>query len=335
MDTKNFMPGEEVVAGIRKDIEAYEAERVKAHAQVRWRVPVFLAILLLVMVVLAYALNSFANAYEQWVSAPHIFLYFGTFVAAFFVYNTAMAPAARLRQSFRERVLPMVFSFIKNVRYAKGWVPDSFDRLPRQAVGTFNRQTFDDVVSGEYDGFPFELYEATLSQKAGKSESVVFKGVITAFETTTPFPGLLVAAKRAGAVSSFFSNLFGSSRELETVQSGVPFIDEAYEFHTDNIGAAQALVAGRLAKALQWLSETWPGEPARVSLKGRDGYLLLPVHKNFFELPSISEPIDYKTHIEPIVADLVSLLATAALVRKVGQADDQPAEESQPGDTNS
>ena len=117
---------------------------------------------------------------------------------AFFAYGLAMRPATRLRQSFREHVLPMVLGFIKDMRYANATTPDSFDRLPRQAVGSFNRQSFDDVVAGKYEDFPFELYEANLSQKAGKSDQTVFKGVVMAFETITPFPGLLVAARRAG-----------------------------------------------------------------------------------------------------------------------------------------
>lgn len=328
MNAKDFMPGDEVIAGIRKDIEAYEIERQRAHGQVMWRTPVFVGAVLVAGAVLAYAFNSFASPYEQWLSTPHVFLYLATMVAAGFAYRSAMSPATRLKQSFRDRLLPIIFSFIQDMHYSNNRTPDSFDRLPKQAVGSFGRQKFDDIVSGKYDGFPFELYETRLST-GGKSDQTIFKGVVTAFETVAPFPGLVVAAKRAGAVSNFFRNMFGSSG-LETVEAGIAELDQTYEFHTDNVGAARPLVAGRLAKALQWLAETWPGEPARVALNGSDGFLLLPLAKNFFELPSISEPIDYKTHIEPIVADMVSLLATASLMRKVGAPDDQPAEEHQP-----
>jgi hypothetical protein len=321
MDARGFMPDEAVIAGIRKDIEQYESQRASAYAQVKWRVPVFLGVLLIVAAVIAYGFNDFADPNEQWFSSPHVFLYFGTFVALGFAWSFAMRPATKLRQSFRERVLPLVFGFVRDIRYANAVTPDSFDRLPKQATGSFNRQRFDDVVAGKYEDFPFELYEASLSQKAGKSDSTVFKGVIVAFETIAPFPGLLVAVRRAGTVTRFFRDMFGTGG-LEEVQCGIANLDEAYEFHTDNAGAARPLVSGRLAKALQWLGETWPGEPARVALQGRDGFLLLPVTKNFFELPGISTPLDYKVHVEPIVADMVALLATASLVRKVGQPDD-------------
>ena len=150
----------------------------------------------------------------------------------------------------------------------------------------------------------------------------MFKGVVVVFETIAPFPGLLVASRRAGQVSKFFRDMFGTGG-LEQVAV------RASPASTSCMNSAPTIQALRgrwspagLAKALQWLGESWPGEPARVALEGRDGFLLLPGGKNFFELPGISQPLDYKAHIEPMVADMVQLLATAALVRKVGQPDD-------------
>jgi hypothetical protein len=329
MAAQDFMPREDVVTGIRRDIEQYESERARAYRQVQWRVPVFLGAVAVVAVLVAIAFNSFASPYEQWLSSPHIFLYVGALFAAFWLYRVAMRPATELRQSFRDRMLPIIFGFVQDLRYRNGVTPDSVDRLPKAATGTFNRRTYDDVISGKYEGFPFEIYEARFSQKSGKSETTVFKGVVLAFEGIAPFPGLLVAAKRAGMVTKFFRDMFGSGG-LEEVTSGQSDLDEAYEFRTDNQAAAQPLVAGKLAKLLRWLNETWPEHPPRVALQGRDGFLLLPVAKNFFELPGISQPIDYKAHIEPIVAELVSLLATASLVRQVGAPDEEPVESAKP-----
>ncbi|HTV68989.1 MAG TPA: hypothetical protein VMF90_10665 [Rhizobiaceae bacterium] len=324
MDTKEFMPDGAMIQRIIGDLKTYEAERAKAHGQVQWRVPVFLGLFLLIVGLLAWGFNGFADPNEQWFSAPHIFLYVLSFAALFWVYSSAISPATKLQQSFREKLLPIALSFIKDVRYNKGRTPDSFDRLPQETVGSFNRRNFDDVFSGRYEDFPFELYEVTLSQKSGKSESTKFRGVIVAFETVTPFPGLLVASNKTGQVARFFRDMFSSGGGLQELQSGYAELDASYDFRTDNPDAARPLVTGRLARALHWLAETWPEQPARIALRSRDGYLLLPLTKNFFELPGISTPLDYKVHIEPIIADMVSLLATASLVRKIGAADDKP-----------
>ena len=320
MDVQEYMPAPEVIAGIRNDMGKYEAERVSAHRAVRWRVPLFLGIFLAVVIGIAYLFNGLADPFEQWFSAPHVILYVIAFIAAFFIYARAMKPATDLQESVRGRVLPMVFAFVKELKYRKSVTPDAFPRMPPETVGSFNRQSFDDVISGVYEGFPFELYETHLEQKAGKSSTVMFDGVIVAFEKLQPFPGVLVAARKTGKVVGFFRGLFGGSN-LEEIQSGVALLDEAYEFRTDNVDAARPLVTGKLAQALTWLQEAWPEGQARVALKGNDGFLLLPQPKDFFELPSISVPLDYKAHIEPMVADMAALLATAALLRKAGAKD--------------
>ncbi|RWM30991.1 hypothetical protein [Mesorhizobium sp.] len=320
MEAADFMPSDAVIAGIRRDIEAYEAKRASAQKQVRWRVPLFVGLVIVFVGLVAWLFNSAADPNEQWLSTPHVFLYLGGFIVAVLLYFQALRPATRLQQSFRDMLLPMIFGFVRDVRYQHGARPNSFDRMPREAVGAFNRQSFDDTISGRYEDFPFELYEAKLWEGSGKSEATAFKGVIVAFETIEPFPGTLVAARKASKVVHFFRGMFAS--KMQELSSGVAELDAAYEFRTDNIEAARPLVTGRLAQALTWLGETWPYDQARVALSGSDGFLLMPRSKNFFELPDISVPIDYNTHVAPMIADLGATLATAALVRKIGAKDE-------------
>lgn len=321
MDAQDFMPGPETLARIRTEIETYEQGRAAASRRIRWRIPLFLGLYLIAIFVVAWVFNLVADPVEQWFSAPHVFLYVLGFAGSFLVYSFAVKPATELQQAFRDKVLPTIFGFIGDVRYSRNTVPGSFDRLPRGVTGSFNRQSFDDVIAGRYEDFSFELYEASLSRKSGKSTQTLFHGVVLAFEMETAFPGVLVATRRSAKVSRFFRDLFGST-DLEELTSGVAHLDEKYEFRSDNLAAARPLVTGRLARALDWLREGWPNEPARVALQGHDGFLLLPDHKNFFELPGVGTPLDYDVHIKPIIVDMVTLLATGALVRKVGSRDD-------------
>lgn len=321
METADFMPSEADIANIRKDIETYEAARVSAVRQVRWRVPLFVGLVLVFVVLVAWLFNKVADPNEQWFSTPHVFLYLVGFAASILLYFRAIRPATRLRQSFRETLLPIIFGFIRDMRYQHDVTPNSFDRLPRETVGGFTMSRFDDIIAGRYDGFPFELYEADLWDGAAtKNRATTFKGVIVAFETVEPFPGILVAARRANAVMGFFRGLF--TARMQELSSGVPELDAAYEFRTDNIEAARLLVTGRLAQALKWLGETWPDDPARIALNGSDGFLLLPQTKDFFELPDISVPLDYTRHVAPMISDMGAMLATAALVRKIGAKDE-------------
>jgi len=317
VEAADFMPDEAVIAGIRKNIEAYEAARASAVRQVRWRVPLFVGLVLVAVAVIAWLFNKVADPHEQWFSTPHVFLYVIGFAVSILVYFRARKPATRLQQSFRETLMPIIFGFIGDMRYQHDLTPNSFDRLPRETVGGASMSRFDDIISGRYDGFAFELYEADLWDGAStKTKATTFKGVIVAFEAIEPFPGILVATRRTNAVMGFFRGMFAS--KMQDLSSGVPELDAAYEFRTDNVEAARPLVTGRLAQALKWLGETWPDDPARVALNGGDGFLLLPQPKNFFELPEISVPLDYTRHVAPMISDMGAMLATASLVRKIG-----------------
>ncbi|AZN95939.1 DUF3137 domain-containing protein [Mesorhizobium sp. M9A.F.Ca.ET.002.03.1.2] len=320
METADFMPDEADIAGIKRNLEAYEAGRALAYRQVRWRVPLFVGLVLVFVALVAWLFNTVADPNEQWVSTPHVLLYVVGFVAAILLYFQAIKPASKLQQSYRKTLLPIAFGFIRDIRYEHDVTPNSFGRLPRETIGTFNTKRFDDIVSGRYEGFPFELYEADLRQGTGKSETTAFKGVVVAFETIVPFPGILVATRRTNAVVGFFRGIFAG--KMQELSCGVPELDAAYDFRTDNVEAAQPLVSGRLAQALTWLGETWPDDPARVALNGSDGFLLLPQTKNFFGLPDISVPIDYAKHVAPMISDMGAILATAALVRKIGAKDE-------------
>jgi len=320
MEDRHFMPGEAAVAGIRADIERCEAERRRARRGLLWRVPVFDGLTVLAILMAAWVLNGLADPNEQWRSALHVFLYVLGFGVLSLVHWRAIGPARRLQRSLRERILPSVFGFIGGVSYQHGKTPASFDRLPPEAVGSYDRADFDDVVTGRYGGFHFELYEAILGHRGGKPGPAVFKGVVVSFEAITPFPGVLVATRLTERPAAFFKGFFGGDN-LQTLQSGIPELDATYEFLTDNVDEARPLVTGRLAKALRWLGETWPEEPSRVALKNGDGFLLIPLSKNLFELPGMWEPLDYKRHAEPMIADIGALLATAALVRKAGEAE--------------
>ena len=320
MDVQDFMPGEEVVARIKGDIAAYEAERRQVRRSMLWRVPVFPGAVLLGVAAVALMFNILADPKEQWLSAPHLFLYCVGIIAVFFAYWQAVRPARRLTRSFRETVLSSVFGFIDQLRYKHGEKPQTFERLPQEVTGKFTQPRFGDMISGRYEGFGFEFYEATLARSSRKNAEPAFKGVVVAFGAASPFPGLLVASPRARAVLGFVRKLFGA--RIDGLRSGIDKLDARYDFATDNVAAARPLVTGRLAQALLWLIEAWPDRPARVALSREICFLLIPLKNDFFRLPPISRPLDYTKHIAPMIADLGALLATASLVRKISVADE-------------
>lgn len=276
---------------------------------------VFVPLVLIVAVVGSF-LNGNADVREQWTSPLHVFLYVGAVVAGIAGYFWATAPKRRAGRASRNELLPAVFGSIDNFAHTKGEAPASFNRLPRELTGPFNRERFDDVVTGSYRGFDFELFEANLSQKSGSEETTTFAGAGLAFEAERPFPGVLIAGLQTPKAKGLIGRLF-TGKALEPVSSEIAELDERYVFLSDNPDAAKNLLTGSLASALQWLGETWPDGRGLVALKGSDAFVLLPSARNLFELPPGPEPVDFDKDVRPMVTDVFVMLETAALLRKV------------------
>jgi len=320
MGVDQFMPSDAVVTTIRQDLDTYNRLRATTAKGVRLRLWLFhglftlIAAFVVLLVFGATGAGLFSNA--TWFVL--LFILLGYMCAHWL----ALWPAKKLQQSFRDRAMPRIFSFLDQIDYRQGAKPKSLEYLPKQALGTYNRQAFDDCIYGRHEDLAFEAFEATFSYKAGKgSARLVFRGVVLAFQLAKPFPARLIARIRtppAGGVTRFMQQLFGSS-DLDEVAIGDPKVDGSYEFRSDNAVRARHLVTPDFTYALDQLGRAWPEAPGRVAIAGESGFVLLPTTRNFFELPHIDEVCDYERHIEPMVRDLAKLLDIARLVR--GAAD--------------
>ena len=312
VDEAALMPKEAALEDLRAAVAAYNASRggVTNHMYIR--------------VVLIFGGFLVFAGFATYVAVTEIesnivgFVLGLLFVAGGFVWRFAIAPAKQFQQSLRDRMLPIVFGFVDRVHYVHGAMPHFIAAMPDKDFVPRDRSEHGDLIAGTQDGLAFTLSETELSRGSGKSRETTFKGVIFHYEREEAFPGLLLAARKPSAVQRFMRDLFGSSTALTLVTSGNPEVDASHEFRTDRPDAATPLVQGTLAKALDYLASEWRDDVVRIALNQRQCYLLVPTKKDFFELPPVDTPIDFERHIRPMIRDLVLLLATAQLVRRIG-----------------
>jgi len=162
----------------------------------------------------------------------------------------------------RDRLLPAVFGFVDDLRYAGSGSPRFLKRMPGNE---FLRRTH---------SFRFTLCETELSIGNGSKRQITFTGVVVAFQQENGFPGTLLAAKRPGRLAKAIRSLFEEGT-LSEVKSGDAGIDASHEFRTDDPQAAGSRVAA-MAKALDYLAGTWPDGVIRIALRHKDGFLLVP-----------------------------------------------------------
>jgi hypothetical protein len=240
-------------------------------------------------------------------------------MCGYWVWGFAWQPVKDYQLGLRHRLFPVIFGFIDKVEYAQGQAPGGLLLLVKSMkLVRFSHSENDDLVRGTHDGLRFEMVESRLQVGSGKDRTTVFRGLIFRFSVEHAFPGLLVAARRGNLLQEWVHDVFGGNDD--TIASGDPEIDAAYAIHTDNERAARPILEGTLTAALKYLKRSWQSGDARIALRGPECFLLLPADRDYFRIPSILRDVDYKRDVEPMIRDMVVLLAFVHLISKVGGA---------------
>jgi len=311
VDEAALMPRDAVLEDVRAAVAAYNEARPKVAWSMHMRVMLLFGAYLLFAAFVTYQVMTTLEMNVLGILLVVLVLVGG------FIWRFSVGPAKLFQQTLRDRMLPLVFGFVDDVRYANGVEPHFMKAMPGKDFVPRDRSEHGDAISGVHEGLTFVLSETELSAGSGKSRQTTFKGIIFHFTREPAFPGLLLAARKPNAMQRFVRDLFGGSR-LALVASGNPEVDASHEFRTDRPEAATVLVQGTLAKALDYLATEWRDDVVRIALNGPDCYLLVPTKKNFFELPPVDTAIDFDRDIRPMIRDLVTLLATAQLVNRIG-----------------
>lgn len=312
---ESYMPGEAVVADIRRHIDMYNSERPGIYRRCTLTAWLLMGGYCVILGLVLYAaLGSLQSS-----KGDRLFgaiLVFGV-VGGIALWRFAWKPLRDHQLGLRYGLFPNVFGFIEDVRYAAGHEPSFLSDLKRLKLVEFTKTKNDDVISGVHDGMKFELVETQLTTGSGKSERTTFKGLIFRFRLAEAFPGLLIANKRSGWWERTMKEFWGTGPANE-ISSGNLRLDETHEFRTSNFSAAQPVIAGPLTSVLTWLGNEWHGGDVRIALSHDDGYLMLPTTADYFALPDLQYDVRYESHIKPLVREMVQLLTVAHAVRQVG-----------------
>ncbi|MBX9466313.1 MAG: DUF3137 domain-containing protein [Aquamicrobium sp.] len=323
MNADEYLPNAETVVAIERDVENYDARRRHAQSEIGRRMPALFASYVLACAVVFYFI--IANFRDMPEKVAFILLFGGGFAAiagGVALYRFAHRVGVDTQQGFRDHILPVIFGFVDGLRYSHGYEPGSFRRLPAALKGDYNHSEFGDVITGRLDGRHFEICEMSLSRRSKSSTVVLFKGVALCCSVRDSFPGTLVAVRKPepslmqpfNDLMQALSGLLGGER-LETVFSRTP-LDRAYEFRSDRREEARALFEGGLGDVLGLVNARWQRGSPRLAVRHSEFFLLLPSDKDFFELPPLERPVDYRAHLEPMVRDFATLLAIVAEVQR-------------------
>ncbi len=203
-----IQPADDQVTEIRRQLAQYNAAKATVLRAGRVRlglVVVGLATLLALMITLANGLDRKAGVLVLLLTGP---------VGVFGIWlglKWAWQPVRDHALSLRYEILPIAFGFVEKLRYRHGVSPGFLEGAKRLGLIHFTRSDTDDSIDGRHEGVTFALALTRLMTGSGKSQRLVFRGLVLHAVLEQDFAGHIVVARRN-------SNWLAPSRNPPTLE---------------------------------------------------------------------------------------------------------------------
>lgn len=196
------------------------------------------------------------------------------------------------------------------------------DFRTHKLIPSYDRSSFEDLVSGEAADCPFELYEAHLKQRHTDSKgrtryTTCFRGQLLRVLAPQEFSGRTIILRDAG--------LFNAFLKPDSTMKRVGLVDPKFErvfevFGTDQVEARYLLTPDFMERLLE-LERMLQGKKARAAFA--DGELLIAIEGgDLFEPGSMFTPLADPARAERVLKEfaLVGEIVEALLAAKAQQA---------------
>ena len=161
---------------------------------------------------------------------------------------------------------------------------------------SYDRAQFEDRVTGERHGKPFECLEAHLEDRRTRTDSkgrrrttyvTVFKGQVLQVAFERPFSGVTLVARDQG----WFNSLSGFGSNLDRARLESPTFEKAFEVWTNDQVEARYLLTPDVMQRFVDLEKAFKGKSLRACFSQQQLFLAIEAG-NLFEPGSILKPLD-------------------------------------------
>jgi len=228
-------------------------------------------------------------------------------------YSTAWAGAVE------EAVMPAICKHVGDVSFdsqgGTGFPVMTFRDLG--IVGTYNRSSIKNQLTGTHHSTDFEIVEACLQQKTRKtgkngssSTKTVFQGLLFRISVPTEAPGRILIARDFGKIGNTFSAMFsfGKGRGMPRVEMPHQAFEAAFEVHADNPTAALEFMPVPFLDSLLDIARAEGARGTKSMMAGFTGtsfYMALSQSQGFMKMGGLTKSVsDMEEDLHGIFADI-------------------------------
>lgn len=173
-------------------------------------------------------------------------------------------------------------------------------------VPRWDRDNYEDLLTGQRQGVDFELFEAHLEERRTTRDSrgntrttwvTVFRGQCLRLDFHKTFYGRTLITRDAG-----FFNRFGAPRGMQRAGLEDPVFEKIFEVYTTDQVESRYLLTPDLMQRLVDLESTFKGGKLKACFDGGEVFITVE-GGNLFEPGSMFRPLDSSDRIKELLQD--------------------------------
>lgn len=220
------------------------------------------------------------------------------------------APMQRLSgQAKSMMVVPVAQSFDCSFVDKPGRVSTIDDMRRVGLIPRWDRDHYEDRLTGVRDGVNFEFFEARLKERRTTTTKngtrtryvTVFDGQCIRFDFHKRFFGETLVTRDAG-----WFNAFGGRSGMDRARLEDPEFERAFEVYTTDQVEARFLLTPDMMQALTDLERTFKGKKLRCAFSGTEMFIAVE-GGNLFEPGSLFTPLDNPERIRELLMDFAAV----------------------------
>jgi len=226
----------------------------------------------------------------------------GWFVAAFFaafaIFVAGNVPLMNLASDVKNEVMGKLAA---HFGFAYDPKPAGADTLRFDDLGLLpdhNSASFEDGLSGEIKGVPFQMTEAHLTRRTGtgknKKTVTVFRGLLLSFPSGRP-------EDERAALCSRDAEAQLDADTLSAIGVGDPDFDAAFKVHVSDRETARRLFDSRARQAVQKLAARDDADDLRVGFLESDLIIAIGRGSNSFEVTRLGQRLADPARVQAMV----------------------------------
>ena len=233
----------------------------------------------------------------------------GLLVVAIGIRTWAWGPYTQFKDKAAETIMPAICAALGGLAYTRR--PARYDRIQHfvdaGVVPSHNQPEVVDLLRGRHRGTDFEMTQAVLRVRGGRSTDTKFRGLLFAIAVPRDIPGPILIARDEGSVGNAAVGMVKRFADLTRVRFDHVGFEERFEVYARDPEAARGALVPSLLDTFCVIDDAFDRQGLQAAFVGRDFLMAVKTDTALTDPLSFLDPLGRPDAIVSALADRLTV----------------------------